>query len=332
MTVPIKIAGLGFSVPKTVVTNDDLSEILDTSDEWIKTRTGIEKRHVLSGNESVVTFGTEAAQKAIKASGINVKDIDYIIVAISLGTDIFPSTACEIQSQIGAENAVCFDISAACSGFIYAMEIGKSLILSKSAKNVLVVATEALSRCLDWTDRATCVLFGDGAGAMVMSVSDDSQNDILSSDLKTEGDFHGYIRMRSSGKNCPLTEKNEEGDMFIKMDGREVYKYVMRKLPEFIEKNVKNAGIKIDDIDYFVPHQANLRIIEALSDRLNIPEEKIITNIDEYANTSAASIPIALAEAIETGKLKLPSTVLLTGFGAGMTAGSAVVKLREGIV
>lgn len=332
MSIPIKIAGLGFSVPKAVITNDDLSKILDTSDEWIKTRTGIEKRHVLSGNETVVQFGAEAAQKAVKAANFNVKDIDYIVVATSLGTNIFPSTACEIQSEIGADNAVCFDISAACSGFIYAMEIGRSLIQAESAKSVLIVASEALSRCLDWTDRATCVLFGDGAGAMLMTVSDDNQNDILSIDLKSEGDFNRYIQMRSSGKNCPLVEENTEGDMFIKMEGKEVYKYVVKKLPEFIESNIEKAGIKREEIDYFIPHQANMRIIEALQSRLNIPQEKVIANIQEYANTSAASIPIAMAEAIENSKIKLPSVALLSGFGAGMTAGSAIVRLRESIV
>ncbi len=331
MNIPIKIAGLGFQVPKTVITNDDLTKIIDTSDEWIRTRTGIERRRVLSGNESAVEMGIGAAKKALEKSKINVEEIDYIIAAASLGTHIYPSSACEIQAAIGAVNAACFDITAACSGLIYGMGISSGLIKSGMAKNILVVATDAISRCLDWSDRASCVLFGDGAGAMVLTISDDDQDDILSIDLKAEGHLGDFIKMPTPGKNCPLVEPNEEPKMFVKMDGKEVYKYVVTKLPGYIEECVAKSGLKMNEIDYLVPHQANMRIIEALEKRLEFNPENVISNIKDYANTSAASIPIALVEAIESGKMKLPCSAILTGFGAGMTVGTTVVRLREGI-
>ncbi|MCD7879733.1 MAG: ketoacyl-ACP synthase III [Candidatus Gastranaerophilales bacterium] len=331
MSIPIKIAGIGFQVPETVITNDDLTKILDTSDEWIKTRTGIEKRHVLSGNESAVQIGIEAASKAIEKSNIDVKAIDLIIAAASVETHAYPSTACEVQAAIGAENAACFDITAACSGLIYGMGIARAFIKSESAKTVLVVATDAISRCLDWTDRASCVLFGDGAGAMVLTVSDDNQDDIIAIDLKAEGHLGNFIKMPIPGKNCPLVQPNDEEKMYVKMDGKEVYKYVVTKLPGYIEECVQKSGLKMSDIDYLVPHQANMRIIEALEKRLDFDSSHVISNIQDYANTSAASIPIAIVEAVQSGKMKLPCSAILTGFGAGMTVGTTVVRLREGI-
>ncbi len=331
MNIPIKIAGIGFQVPETVITNDDLTKIIETSDEWIKTRTGIERRHVLSGNETAVQMGIEAGKKAVEKSGIAPEDIDYIIAAASLGTHIYPSTACEIQAALGADKAACFDITAACSGLIYGMGIARAFIKSGMAKNILIVATDAVSRCLDWTDRTTCVLFGDGAGAMMLTVSDDDQDDILSVELKADGKLGHFIQMPTPGKNCPLVEPNEVPDMFVKMDGKEVYKYVVTKLPNYIEECVEKSGLKLNEIDYLIPHQANMRIIEALEKRLDFDPSHVISNIQEYANTSAASIPIAMTEAIQSGKIKLPCSAILTGFGAGMTVGSAVVKLREGI-
>ena len=217
MSIPIKIAGIGFQVPEAVITNNDLTKIIDTSDEWIKTRTGIERRHVLSGNETAVEMGIKAAKKAIEKSKIDTDKIDYIIAAASVETHAYPSTACEIQAAIGAMNAACFDITAACSGLIYGMGIARALIKSETAKTVLIVATDAVSRCLDWTDRTTCVLFGDGAGAMLLTVSDDNQDDILAVSLKSEGQYGDYIKMPFSGKNCPLVTPNDEEKMFISM-------------------------------------------------------------------------------------------------------------------
>lgn len=331
MDIPIRIAGIAFHVPETVITNDDLTKIIDTSDEWIRTRTGIERRHVLSGNETAVQMGIKAAEKVLAVSKINVEEIDYIIAPASVETHAYPSTACEIQAAIGAVNAACFDITAACSGLIYAMGIGRALIKSGMAKNILLVATDAVSRCLDWTDRASCVLFGDGAGAMMLTVSQDGQDDILSVDLRADGNCGHFIQMPIPGKNCPLVEPNEQEPMFVKMEGKEVYKYVVTNLPVFIEDCVSKSGLKMSEIDYLIPHQANMRIIEALEKRLEFNPENVISNIQEYANTSAASIPIALTEAIQSGKIKLPATAILTGFGAGMTVGTTVVRLREGI-
>ncbi len=331
MSIPIRIAGISFQVPEAVVTNDDLTKILDTSDEWIRTRTGIERRHVLSGDETAVEMGIKAAEKVLKTSKISADKIDYIIAAASVETHAYPSSACEIQAAIGAVNAACFDITAACSGLIYGMGIARALIKSESAKTVLIVATDAVSRCVDWTDRSTCVLFGDGAGAMMLTVSDDEQDDILAVSLKAEGQFGDFIKMPIPGKNCPLVKPNKKEDMFVKMEGKEVYKYVVTKLPVYVEECVEKSGLKMNEIDYLVPHQANMRIIEALEKRLEFNPENVISNIQEYANTSAASIPIALTEAIQSGKIKLPATAILTGFGAGMTVGTAVVRLREGI-
>ncbi len=331
MSIPIRIAGISFQVPEAVVTNDDLTKILDTSDEWIRTRTGIERRHVLSGDETAVEMGIKAAEKVLKTSKISADKIDFIIAAASVETHAYPSSACEIQAAIGAVNAACFDITAACSGLIYGMGIARALIKSESAKTVLIVATDAVSRCVDWTDRSTCVLFGDGAGAMMLTVSDDDQDDILAVSLKAEGQFGDFIKMPIPGKNCPLVKPNTQEDMFVKMEGKEVYKYVVTKLPVYVEECVEKSGLKMNEIDYLVPHQANMRIIEALEKRLEFNPENVISNIQEYANTSAASIPIALTEAIHSGKIKLPATAILTGFGAGMTVGTTVVRLREGI-
>ncbi len=331
MDIPIRIAAIDFQVPETVITNDDLTKIIDTSDEWIRTRTGIERRHVLSGNESAVQMGILAAKKVLKKSKIDAEKLDYIIAPASVETHAYPSTACEIQAAIGAVNAACFDITAACSGLIYAMGIGRALIKSGMAKNILLVATDAVSRCLDWTDRASCVLFGDGSGAMMLTVADDGQDDILAVDLRAEGQYGDFIKMPIPGKNCPLVEPNEQENMFVKMEGKEVYKYVVTKLPVYVEECVAKSGLKMNEIDYLVPHQANMRIIEALEKRLEFNPDHVISNIQEYANTSAASIPIALTEAIQSGKIKLPATAILTGFGAGMTVGTTVVRLREGI-
>ena len=211
------------------------------------------------------------------------------------------------------------------------MGIARGFIKSGMAKNVLIVATDAVSRCVDWTDRASCVLFGDGAGSVMLTVSDDDQDDIVAIDLKAEGHLGHFIQMATGGKNCPLVEPNNEPDTFVHMDGKEVYKYVVTKLPGYIEECVEKSGLKMNEIDYLVPHQANMRIIEALEKRLEFNPENVISNIKDYANTSAASIPIALVEAIESGKMKLPCSAILTGFGAGMTVGTTVVRLREGI-
>lgn len=330
--IPVMISGISYSVPKTIITNDDIATLVDTSDEWIRTRTGIEERRVVSGEETSVTIGIEAAKNLITAKNIAPEEIDLIISATSIPAKAYPAVACEIQAAIHADNAVAFDITAACSGLIYAMSIAKAYIASGMYKKVLLVMTDANSKFVDWTDRSVCCIFGDGAGAMLLEPSIDGEDDIIQLDLTAMGTLGDYISLEITGKNCPLAEANEEKPLHIHMAGRDVYKFVMTIMPEKIEETFKKARMTSADIDYFIPHQANLRIIDALSSRLGFEQEKVISNIQKYGNTSAASIAIAITEGINNNKIKLPCTALLTGFGAGMTCGNAIVKLREGII
>lgn len=329
---PLRIAGMGYSVPDTVITNDDLTKLYETSDEWIYTRTGIKERRIVSGNESAVDLGYKAALNAIEKSGIKVEDIDCVVAASSAPPQLYPSLACNIQARLGIPNHIpAFDMTAACSGLIYSLQVARGLIGSGLYKNILLVAADNNSRLVDWEDRGTSILFGDGAGAMVVTVSEDGIDDVLSLDIRADGTIGQYIYMNMPGKNCPLVEPCDEVDSHIHMAGRDVYKFVVTTLPDFIDECIKDSGLTAEDIDYLIPHQANQRIIEAMQSRLKYPDEKVISNIKYYGNTSAASIPIALVEGVEKGKIKLGSTALLCGFGAGMTWGGAVIRLREGI-
>ncbi len=332
--IPVKIAGVGYSLPEAVVTNDDLTKLYETSDEWIYTRTGIKERRLVSGDEDAIDLGFDAAKKALDKSGIKPEELDLIIAASSAPPQLYPAIACHIQSRLGIETDIpAFDITAACSGLIYGMQVAKGFINSGIYKNVLIVATDNNSRYLDWSDRGTSILFGDGAGAMVMTASDDGLDDILSIDIKAKGSIGELIYKDNVGKNCPLVAPCTEKDGFIHMNGKEVYKFVVRILPPYIEEIIEKSGLKAEDIDYLIPHQANLRIIQAVQERLQYADEKVITNIKYYGNTSAASVPIALAEGVEKGTVKLgrDKTAILCGFGAGMTWGAAIVRLREGI-
>ncbi len=328
---PVQILSIGKAVPKTVITNDDLTKILDTSDEWISTRTGIKQRHIASGDENSTMLGVEASFDALKKANMEGIDTDAIIVASSNPYNIYPSTACAIQAQIGAKNAICFDITVACTGMIYALEIARSFISTGKYKNVLLVATDTNSKFLDWTDRASCVLFGDGAGSMILTESKDGVDDIIALNINADGNVGRFITMNLVGENCPLVEPNKEGIRKITMNGKEVYKFVVQTMPESIMKCLHDANLEPKDIDYLVPHQANLRIIEGLQSRLEFTNEQVVVNIDKYGNTSAASVPIALSEALEEGKIKTPSKAILCAFGAGMAWGTAIVRLREGL-
>lgn len=330
--IPLRIAGVGYSVPETIVTNDDLTKLYDTSDEWIYSRTGIKERRLVSGNESALDLGIEAAKKAIDKSGIKAEEIELIVVASSAPPQLYPAIGCRIQAALGIPNNIpAFDITAACSGLIYALSIARGYIASGMYKNILIVATDNNSRLLNWEDRTCSILFGDGAGAMVVTASEDGVDDIISIDIRSDGSIGDLISLELAGKNCPLVEPREEVPQFIQMNGKEVYRFVARVLPEYVEKLIADAGMKAEDIDYLIPHQANLRIIQAVQERLGYSEEKVVTNIKYYGNTSAASIPLAMVEGVEKGKVKLGSTAILTGFGAGMTWGGAIVRLREGI-
>lgn len=329
--VPLKIAGVGYCVPETVITNDDLTKLYDTSDEWIYTRTGIKERRIVSGEENARDLGFTAAQNALKKAKIEPEELDMIIAASSAPADLYPAMACRIQARLGTGHIPAFDVTAACSGLIYALEMARAFIATGSYKKILIVATDNNSRFCDWSDRSVSILFGDGAGAMVVTEAEDGINDILAIDIKADGSIGEYITLPLTGQNCPLVEPCEELPVQIKMNGKEVYKFAVKIVPEYIDKCLEKAGMKPEAIDYLIPHQANQRIIEAIQQRLGYSDEKVISNIKYYGNTSAASVPIALAEGVQSGKIKLPSTAILCGFGAGMTWGVAIVRLREGI-
>ncbi len=330
---PLKIAGIGYCVPSTVITNEDLTKLYDTSDEWIYTRTGIKERRVVSGNETAIDLGFEAAQKALKKSGFRPEDIDCIISASSAPPQLYPTMACTMQDKLGIPgNVPAFDITAACTGLIYALQIARGFIGAGIYKTILIIASDNNSKITDWEDRATSILFGDGAGAMVVTESKDGVDDILSINVSANGSIGQLIYTDMPGQNCPLvTQADKVGDGKIHMNGKDVYKFAVTTVPRYVEECIESAGMKAQDVDYLIPHQANQRIIEAIQSRLKYSDEKVISNIKYYGNTSAASIPIALVEGVEQGRIRLDSTAILCGFGAGMTWGAAVVRLREGI-
>lgn len=330
---PLKIAGIGYCVPEAIITNEDLKKLYDTSDEWIYSRTGIKERRVVSGNETAIDLGYTAAQNALAKSGIKPENIDCIICAASVPPQLYPTLGCTLQAKLGIPKGVpAFDLTAACTGLIYALQLARGFIGSSIYKNILIVASDNNSKIVDWEDRGTSILFGDGAGAMVVTESTDGVDDILSLNISADGSIGQLIYTNMPGQNCPLVKPADKvGDGKIRMNGKEVYKFAVTTVPKYVEECIAKSGMTSDEIDYLIPHQANQRIIEAIQNRLKYSDEKVISNIKYYGNTSAASIPIALVEGVEQGKIKLGSTAILCGFGAGMTWGAAVVRLREGI-
>jgi len=306
-----KITGIGMYVPERVLTNFDLEKFLDTSDEWITTRTGIKERRIAEEWTKASDLAVNASKIAIQEAGISEKDIDVVIVATSTPDMTFPSTACFLADKLGCNKPMAFDISAACSGFIYGLTLGDTFIKSGKAENVLVVGTEVFSHIIDWSDRTTAVLFGDGAGAVVLSKSND-ESDILSTVMKSDGSNWNLL-------HCPVGEK-------LRMQGRETFKLAVRNMEVACNKALSKAGIKKEDIKLVIPHQANIRIINALAEKLEIPQEKVYSNIHKYGNTSAASIPIAMYEAYKEGKFERGDYILLTAFGGGLTWGAIVIK------
>ncbi|MCM1338484.1 MAG: ketoacyl-ACP synthase III [Muribaculaceae bacterium] len=330
---PLRIAGVGYCVPQTVVTNEDLTKLYETSDEWIYTRTGIKERRVVSGNETAIDLGLTAAKNAIEKSGFKPEDIDCVISAASVPPQLYPTLSCTLQDKLGIPgNVPAFDLTAACTGLIYALQVARGLIGVGVYKTILIVAADNNSKITNWDDRGTSILFGDGAGAMVVTESEDGIDDILALGIQANGTIGQYIYTDMPGQNCPLVEPCEKvGDGKIHMSGKDVYKFAVGTVPSYVEECIAKSGMTSEDIDYLIPHQANQRIIESIQNRLKYPDEKVISNIKYYGNTSAASIPIALVEGVEQDKIKLGSTAILCGFGAGMTWGAAVVRLREGI-
>lgn len=319
------IIGIGSYVPDRVVTNFDLEKMVDTTDEWIKTRTGISFRRIGPENACTSDMGAEAARKALENARLSPEDIDLIIVASASPDMIFPSTACIIQSKIGAFNAAAFDIQAGCTGFVYALTCAVQFIVSGLYKKILVVGAEMLSRITDWEDRNTCVLFGDGAGAAV--ISEVEEGGILSSHLGADGTGADLLTLPAGGSKEPASiDTVTNRRHFIQMNGNEVFKFAVKILEEAARIAAEKANLSMNDVDYIVPHQANIRIIDAAVKRLKFPREQVVMNLDKYGNMSSASIPVALDEAYRDKKIKKGDKILLVGFGAGLTWGANLLE------
>jgi 3-oxoacyl-[acyl-carrier-protein] synthase III len=322
-----QIIGWGYHVPEKVITNHDLEQIVETSDEWIRTRTGIEERHVAADpKETSATLGIVAARKALEVADVPANKIDLIICATSSPEHIFPATACIIQDALGAVNAGGYDLSAACSGFVYALSMARGAILAGDAEYVLVVGSETLSRMVDWTDRNTCVLFGDGAGAVLIAASD-VPGGILAVDLGSDGSGAKTLTLPAGGSAMPASlETVSTGSHYIKMDGKAVFRFATRVMAESTKRVLQRAGLTTDEVDLIIPHQANVRIIQnSVLHQLKIPESKVMVNVQKYGNTSTASIPIALCEAIEAGRIKPGDNLVFVGFGGGLTWASCAI-------
>ena len=321
----IGITGLGMYVPKKVLTNEDLEKMVDTSDEWITTRTGIKKRRIASPGTPASTLAAEAAKKAIAESSLKPEDIELIIVATITPDMQFPSTACFVQSKIGAKNAACFDVGAACTGFIYGLVTAKGLILSGMYKNALVIGVEVMSSVTDWTDRNTCVLFGDGAGAAILEPV--KNGGIISSYMGADGDLANLLYIPGGGSRYPASKDTLEKRLhYIKMSGSEVFKSAVRLMADAATRAVCDVNLTCKDISLLIPHQANIRIINSVRKRIGLPEEKVYLNVEKYGNVSAASTIIALCEAVKEKRIKKGDIVVLVAFGAGFTWGSLVIK------
>jgi 3-oxoacyl-[acyl-carrier-protein] synthase-3 len=321
-----RITGSGSYCPERVMTNFDLEKMVDTSDEWITTRTGIRERRIARDDEACSDLATAAAVSAMDMAGIRAKDLDAIIVGTISGDMQFPATAALVQDRLGAANAVAFDLSAACSGFIYGVNTANALIASGQMGRVLVVGAEVLSKFVDWGDRATCVLFGDGAGAAVLEPCDRGEG-VLSTMMKSDGSLADLLCIPGGGSRSPITETMyREREHCIKMKGDGVFKYAVRAMAEAARKVVEDAGVSIDDVALIVPHQANIRIIDAMIEKLGYPRDNVVANVDRYGNTSSASIPIAYDEVVRNGRVKPGDLIVFVGFGGGFTWGSLIFK------
>ncbi len=321
----VKIAGLGKYLPEKILTNRDLEKLVDTSDEWITTRTGIEERHIVD-NKPASFLGAKAAELALKRAGIKPNDLDLIITATITPDCRFPSTSCFIQKAIGAKDAAVFDVGAACSGFIYAMTVAQAMVGGGFYKNALVIGSEVLTSITDWTDRSTCVLFGDGAGAAVV-VPVKSGHGLLGFHLGGDGNLGDLLMLPAGGSLMPASRETVDKKLHtIKMQGNELFRIAVRVMVECAEKALSKSGLTSSDVDLLVPHQANLRIINAVSKRLNLPKEKVFINLHKYGNTSSASIPIGLCESYEQGLLKKDKIILLDSFGGGLVWGSMAIR------
>ena len=322
----IKIAGIGSYTPDKVLTNADLEKMVDTSDDWIITRTGIKERRIGSDDQATSDLGIEAGRLALKDAGLTADDIDLILVATNTTDTPFPSTACWIQKGLKADHVPAFDISAGCTGFIYGMIIAESLILSGKNKRILLLSPEMLSKVTNWKDRNTCVLFGDGAGAVVLEESADDSG-MLSSYWRADGNLAELLLLPGGGSRIPVThEMVDQNLQYLHMKGNEVFKHAVKRMGEAAVESLKEAGLTTDDVDYLIPHQANIRIIDATGRRLKLPPEKVFVNIHKYGNTSVATVPVGLAELYQEGKLKKDDIIVMDAFGAGFTWAALVYR------
>ncbi|MGH9399028.1 MAG: beta-ketoacyl-ACP synthase III [Thermoanaerobaculia bacterium] len=322
-----RIIGIGSAVPKKLLTNADLEKLVDTSDEWITTRTGIKERHVVVEGEKFSDLCTKAADAALKRAHVKPEDLDVIIVGTISGDMPFPATACLVQKNLGAARAAAFDLQAACVGFLYGLHVADGLIQSAKAQTILVIGGEILTRYVDWTDRSTCVLFGDGAGAAVVGATK-GDHGILGTIMRSNGEYQDFICMPGGGSNHPANDPRtlEQRLPFIKMKGNETFKVAVKAMADVSAELLAEQGFEKDKVHLFIPHQANARIIDAVGERMKFPAERVYKNVDRFGNTSAASIPIALDECLREGRIKSGDLVLLTAFGAGLVWGSVLVR------
>lgn len=321
------VRSIGMSVPDRILTNEELAKTVDTTDEWIRQRTGIEERRICADDESGSTLATRSSQEALDRSGIDPMDLDLIVVGTVTGDMPFPATACLVQENIGAKRAGAFDVGAACAGFIYSLSVASSMIENGQINRALVVGVDVLSKFTDWTDRSTCVLFGDGAGAVVLEGQENTDRGILKTVLLADGSGAPHINMEVGGSLHPIGHpSSKDFRTHIYMAGAEVYRFAVHAMGDACCKVLDQAGMDPSDVDLFVPHQANIRIIQSAAERLALPEEKVFLNVQKYGNTSAGSIPIGLYEAERDGRLKEGMVVLTVGFGAGLVWGANLIR------
>lgn len=318
-----RIAGTGSYLPEKVLTNDDLAKFVDTSDEWIATRTGIRERHIAAEGETTSDLAFHAATRAMEAAGVEASELDLIIVGTTTPDIIFPSTACLLQARLGAGGCGAFDVNAACSGFLYALSVADKFIKSGDAKTVLVVGAETLTRMVDWSERTTAVLFGDGAGAVVLKA--DRETGILSTHLHADG-AKKELLWNPVGVSAGFRDDEKNAGVRIQMAGSDVFKYAVKALDSVVEETLEASGLDRHDIDWLIPHQANLRIIEATAKRLDMPMDRVVVTVDKHGNTSSGSVPLALDEAVRSGRVQRGQLVLLEAFGGGFTWGSALLR------
>ena len=322
----IKIVGIGSYTPEKILTNADLEKMVDTSDEWIVTRTGIKERRIAADDQASSDLGIEAGRLALENAGLTVDDIDLILVATNTTDTPFPSTACWIQKGLKAGHVPAFDVTAGCTGFIYAMIIAESMILSGTNKRILLLAPETLSKVTDWKNRNTCILFGDGAGAVVLEESSD-ESGMLSSFWGADGNLADLLLQPGGGSRIPATHEMLDQDLqYLHMKGNEVFKHAVKRMGEAAIESLKDAGLTTEDVDYLIPHQANIRIIDATGRRLKLPPEKVFVNIHKYGNTSVATVPVGLDELYQEGKLKKGAIIVMDAFGAGFTWAALVYR------